>query len=296
MKRTFPFIWVDAFTKSALGGNPCPVVFNAESLSSEEMLAITREMNQSETAFLMKSKIADLKARYFTPEREIPLAGHPTIASIHAALEEGLLKVAENITDIQLELNDGPITVRVEKNSDGTLIRMFQRKPEFFEIHNPALIVPIYGLELSDLLPGAKIQTVSTGTRQLMVPLKSHEVLKKISLQVDLYKKYRSETNFFSAHLFAMPGISADATTFARHPRVAPHTAEDAFTGSATGGMAAYLWKYGFLKEPSFIAEQGHWMGRPGRAFVQVTGSRETIETVSVAGFATTIMRGQLTL
>ena len=87
------FLWVDAFTTKQLGGNPCPVVFDADQLTDDQMLAITREFGQSETAFVMKSDRADLKARYFTMEREIPLAGHPTIATIHAALTTGLISV-----------------------------------------------------------------------------------------------------------------------------------------------------------------------------------------------------------
>jgi trans-2,3-dihydro-3-hydroxyanthranilate isomerase len=296
MKKTYPCLWIDAFTKTALGGNPCPVIFNAESLSSDEMQAITKEMNQSETAFILPSKTSHLKARYFTPEREIPLAGHPTIASIHAAIEAGLIKITADITDIQLELNEGPIKVRIEKLQGGILIRMFQRKPQFFEIHDPEKVLPIFDLSTADLLPGAKIQTVSTGTKQLMVPLKSHESLRKVSLQPEAYRKYREQTGFFSAHLFTLKGLSADAATFARHPGVAPDTAEDAFTGSATGGMAAYLWKYGLLSEPKFIAEQGHWMGRPGRAFVEVQGTPDNIESVSVAGHAVTLMKGELSL
>jgi trans-2,3-dihydro-3-hydroxyanthranilate isomerase len=289
-------LWIDAFTQTALGGNPCPVIFNAESLSSERMQAITKEMNQSETAFILPSKTAHLKARYFTPEREIPLAGHPTIASMHAAVEMGLIQLTGEITDIQLELNDGPITVRIEKRDDGILIRMFQRKPQFFEIHDPKKVLPLFNLDESDLLPGAKIQTVSTGTKQLMVPLKSHESLRKVSLQPEMYKPYRETMGFFSPHLFALKGVSADGTTFARHPGVAPDTAEDAFTGSATGGMAAYLWKYRLISESKFIAEQGHWMGRPGRAFVEVQGPFDDIESVSVAGYAVTLMKGELTL
>jgi trans-2,3-dihydro-3-hydroxyanthranilate isomerase len=71
---------------------------------------------------------------------------------------------------------------------------------------------------------------------------------------------------------------------------------EDPFTGSATGGMAAYLWRYGLLDQPTFIAEQGHWMGRPGQATVEVIGPRDDIETVRVGGSAVTIVRGELTL
>jgi trans-2,3-dihydro-3-hydroxyanthranilate isomerase len=77
---------------------------------------------------------------------------------------------------------------------------------------------------------------------------------------------------------------------------VPPDTQEDAFTGSATGGMAAYLWKYGLLKKKTFVAEQGHWMGRPGKAFVELIGPTEDIECVCVTGSAVTVVKGTLSI
>jgi trans-2,3-dihydro-3-hydroxyanthranilate isomerase len=296
MKRKFPFALVDAFTTRPLSGNPCAIVLEADALTSTEMQAIAKEMNQSETAFLMKSQVSDLRARYFTPEREIPLAGHPTIASIHCALENGLIVPIGNNQQISLELNEGPIKVEIESRSGQTWIKMFQRKPQFFETHDSATICSLFGLSLDDLYPGVLAQTVSTGTRQLMVCLKSHEALKKISMNVETYRSYRSKMNFFSPHFFCLQGVSADAQTFARHPGVPPDTMEDAFTGSATGGMAAYLFHYGLLKKPQFIAEQGHWMNRPGRAHVEVIGPATAIESVTVAGPAVTTIRGVLEL
>lgn len=296
MIRKFRFALVDAFAEKALTGNPCAVVLDADSLSEGEMQKIAKEMNQSETAFILKSEKYDLKARYFTPEREIPLAGHPTIATIHAALENKVISLTSDICAFNLELNEGPIKVEVEKNNQSHLIRMFQRKPIFGDIHDPQVVLPLFGLEKDDLFPNSPIQTVSTGTPQLMIFVKGHEQLKKVKMEVDGYKKYRQKMNFFSPHIFCLPGISTDALTFARHPGVAPDTGEDAFTGSATGGMAAYLWKHQFINKAKFIAEQGHWMGRPGRAYVEVIGSPNDIETVSVTGHAITTVTGILTL
>lgn len=292
MAKKFPFALVDAFTTVPLGGNPCAVIFAADSLSDAEMLALAREMNQSETAFVLKSREYDLKARYFTPEKEIPLAGHPTIATIFACIDAGVID--GNRDSFQLELNEGPIAVEIRSHGDRPLIKMFQRKPVFSEIHDPSIVMPIFGLRPDDVMPNAPIQTVSTGTRQLMIPVKSQEALKRMALDIDRYKSYREKMNFFSPHLFCLQGISADATTFARHPGLQP--TEDPFTGSSTGGMAAHLWHHGLLETPTFIAEQGHWMGRPGRAFVEVIGDRKNIETVVVAGQAVSLIKGELSL
>ena len=91
-----------------------------------------------------------------------------------------------------------------------------------------------------------------------------------------------------------MQGISEDATTFARHFGLPPDTVEDPFTGSATGGMASYLWKYSLIEKPEFIAEQGHWMNRPGRAQVRINGARDYIESVTISGYAIDVLRGQI--
>lgn len=288
--RTFPFALVDAFTTKPLSGNPCAIVMNADHLSDAEMLAIAKEMNQAETAFLSASKVANLKARYFTPACEIPLAGHPTIASIHIALETGLIKFAP---EISLELKDGPIKVAIEKTSSGHLIKMFQRKPQFFETHDPNVVLPMFGLSLDDLLPSAVIQTVSTGTKQMMVPVKSHDSLKKLSMNVDAFRAYHKKLDFFGPHFFCLQGATADGNTFARHLGVPPDLLEDAFTGSATGNMAAYLFRNRLIGS-RFVAEQGHWMGRPGQAFVEVVGVSEEIETVVVAGNAVTVVAGEM--
>jgi trans-2,3-dihydro-3-hydroxyanthranilate isomerase len=298
MARKFGFALIDAFTRKPLGGNPCAVVLDGDRLTPEEMQAIAREMNQSETAFLLRTPNADLGARYFTPEREIPLAGHPTIALMHAAIEAGLVLPRAPKTEIKLELKDGPIRVELEPGEAGVLIRMFQRKPIFGEFHDPAEVLPLFGLAPEDLMEGAKIQSVSTGTVQLMIPLRDHAALKKLEMESRIYRKYRAKKGFFSPHFFCLGGVTPGIglSTFARHLGTPPDTSEDAFTGSGTGGMAAYLWKHGFLKEPRFTAEQGHWMGRPGTAQVEVFGPREDIEAVSVAGYAASVIRGEMTL
>src|SRR3954447_25967214 len=110
---TYPFMQVDAFTTTPLGGNPCAIVFEADDLDAATMQAIARENNLSETAFVLHSQVADVRARYFTVEAEIPLTGHPTIATIFALVETGRLSLKEDYTKISLELRDGPIPVEV---------------------------------------------------------------------------------------------------------------------------------------------------------------------------------------
>src|SRR5262249_24075807 len=137
------------------------------------------------------------------------------------------------------------------------------------------------------------IQTVSTGTSQLFIPVRDLEVLRRIQVNAPLFNALRAKGDWFSPHLFCAQGATPEGQTFSRHVGT---TKEDPFTGSATGGMAAYLYHYGIIQQAQFIAEQGHWMQRPGKATVEVVGSRDDIETVKVGGSAITVLKGELLL
>ena len=294
---TYPFMQIDAFTDRPLSGNPCAVVLDADDLDEAAMLAIAREMNLSETAFVRRSTAADFGVRYFTPAEEIPLAGHPTLATTFALVQAGRLKLTQAHTTIQLELKHGPIPVEIYAQGDKVeRIVMTQRKPQFMALHDPAEVLPVFGLDPADALPGAPIQTVSTGTPQLMAPLRSLEALRRARLDAVAYERYRSGSDFFSPHLFCLQGLTPAGRTFARHFGTPPDLLEDPFTGSATGGMAAYLWRYGLIDRPVFTAEQGHWMSRPGIGQVEVVGPPEDIQTVKVGGQAALVLRGEMLL
>jgi len=288
---------VDAFTERPLVGNPCAVLFETDGLTDETMLAIAREMNLSETAFVYHSKKADFGARYFTPGGEIPLAGHPTIATVHALVESGRIKLTGEFTEIILELQAGLIPVEISSKGGKNLdITMIQNKPIFMAKYNPREVMPVFGLTAQDLYPKSIIQTVSTGTPQLMVLLRDQETLKNVNLDIPAFSALHAQGDFFSAHLFCLQGITSKGVTFARHFAPPPDIIEDPFTGSATGGMAAYLWYYGLIDGPTFIAEQGHWLNRPGQATVELVGPRDDIQAVKIGGQAVTVVRGELDL
>ena len=288
---------VDAFTTTPLGGNPCAIVFDADDLSDETRLALAREMNLSETSFVVRSDIADFGARYFTPAEEIPLAGHPTIATVFALIDAGRLKLTGDLTTISLELRVGAIRVDIEsQNGVVQHIVMSQKKPQFLRTYAPEEVLSVFGLTVADVLPGAPLQTVSTRTPQLMIPVRDMEALRHINVNLLSYVALHERGDFFSTHLFCLRGITEQGDTFARHFSPPPDVFEDPFTGSATGGMGAYLWHHGLIDRPTFNAEQGHWMQRPGVANVEVVGPRADIETVKVGGSAVAILRGKLVL
>ena len=292
-----PFYWVDAFTDRALGGNPCAVIFDAEDLDENAMSAIAREMNQPETAFVMRSDIADFRARYFTVEDEIPLAGHPTISVGFALAASGRLPLVGDVTRFRLELQVGPIDIEVlSRGAKASAVIMAQKKPEFldrFEAHD---VAPALGLAEDDLLPGAPVQVVSTGTPQLMVAVKDHAALARAAVDRERYVALTAGGAFMSSHLFCIQGVNADGHVFARHFSHRDGSMEDAFTGSATGAMGAFLWHHALIVEPRFVAQQGHWMGRPGEAGVEVVGPAAAIETVRVAGAGRVLIEGEIDL
>ena len=173
---------------------------------------------------------------------------------------------------------------------------MAQLAPEFTRTYSPGQVMPIFSLQPEDALPEAPIQIVSTGTPQLMIPVRDLDVLRRVALNAAEYLSFRTSENFFSPHIFCLQGATSAGDTFARHV-VASHggsSFEDPFTGSATGGMGAYVWHHGLIKSAKFKAEQGHWMGRPGQANVEVVGPPDSIETVRVGGSAVTVIRGEL--
>lgn len=295
--RVYPFMQVDAFTDHPLGGNPCAVLFESDDLDDNAMQAIAREMNLSETAFVRQSQQADFQARYFTPASEIPLAGHPTIATVFALIDTGRLRLMGDHTHITLELQSGVIPVEITSQAGNIQrITMTQMKPVFLRTYAPADVLPVFGLGTKDLIPDGIIQTVSTGTPQLMLPLRDLEALRRAQMNIPAYRALHASADFFSPHLFCLQGVTPAGHTFARHLDMPPDVPEDPFTGSATGGMAAYLWHYGLIKTPALIAEQGHWLGRPGQAWVEVIGSPQDITAVKVGGQAVTVLRGEFLL
>jgi trans-2,3-dihydro-3-hydroxyanthranilate isomerase len=294
---TYPFFHIDAFTDTAPGGNACAVVLDADPLDAQTMQAIARDMNLSETAFVVRSEVADFGARYFTPTSEIPMAGHPTIATAWALVEAERVRLGPVGGVVTLELPVGPIRVDVER-APGRPVRMVmtQPRPEFLAELDPARVLPVFGLAAGDVRDDLPVQIVSTGTPQLLVPLRDQGRLRDVAVDGRSFAALIEETEFFSAHLFALAGVTPAGSTFARHFLSPPAVIEDPFTGSATGAMGAYCWRHGLIDTPAFTAEQGHWLGRPGSASVEVVGPRDAIEAVRVGGGAATLVRGELTL
>ncbi|MGD9932497.1 MAG: PhzF family phenazine biosynthesis protein [Dehalococcoidia bacterium] len=290
----YPIFIVDAFTSVPYAGNPAAVVFDADGLLDDQMQSIAREMNLSETAFVQTSAAADFRVRFFTPLKEIPLAGHPTIATMHILVEQGRIALGAGALRVTQELRAGVLPVDLARNGDTVTIVMTQATPAFGDDISVEAMALALGISPADLIPGMPCSVVSTGTPQAMVPVRSIDVLRRVAPDTLAMAELERRHQFFSTHVFAMEAMDHDNSTHARHFASGAGIAEDPVTGSATGGMGAYLWKHGLLRAPRFNAEQGHLMGRPGVVSVEVEGTGNTPTVVRISGTATTVLRGTI--
>ncbi len=298
MNKDYPYRLIDAYTETPMGGNPCAVFFDADDLDGETRLKIAREMNLSETAFVCRTDCADFGVRYYTLSGEIPLAGHPTVATITALIADGRLPLDETVTDVTLEMGAGVVPIRVTREEFGPpFVTMTQMPPQFGKTFDPSAIMPLFGLRTEDAMPGVPIQIVSTGTPQLLVPAKDLSVLRRMNFNMASFAEFSRTNGLVSGpHLFCTEGATAEGRTFARHPCSPPNPNEDPFTGSSTGGMACLLWRHEAIEESSFVAEQGHWMGRPGKAWVEIVGPPGEPQMVKVSGQGVVLIEGTFSL
>ena len=287
----FDFDWVDAFSDKAFGGNGCAVVHGGAGLDDATCMDFVRETSLVECTFTGPSDVADVHVRYFLASREIPFAGHPTIATVAAMRSRGL--VAGD--DLVLETGAGLVPVHL----DGDTIRMTQVAPVFGAVLDRDMVARTIGLDADQII--APPQMVSTGLPFCVTILRDHDALKAAHLDVDALQAMAvahgfSGTDMAEPFLVTLKGATSEGDTFSRLLLPPPNPPEDPFTGSATGAMAAYLWHHGLMEKASFVAEQGHWLGRPGQAVVSRVGPRDAITGVMVSGKGFVLMAGQVDL
>lgn len=290
MSRSFPFDWVDAFTDQPFGGNGCAVVHDGGALDTETCLKFTKETGLVECTFVGPSEVADAKVRYFFPTMEIPFAGHPTIASVASLLSRGA------VSGPSLSLETGAGIVPIDVSGDG-LITMTQNAPTFGDTVPRALIARLSNLSEDDIL--GQPQVVSTGLPFCVVVLASQDALRRARLNLDVLPEFQDGllcdgVQVMEPYFVALGGATDQGDTFGRLLLAPPSPPEDPFTGSATGCVASYLWKHGLIENPTYIAEQGHGLGRPGQAQVEVLGPRDAITGVKVSGRGVIVMSGDM--
>ncbi|MEM6467887.1 MAG: PhzF family phenazine biosynthesis protein, partial [Pseudomonadota bacterium] len=253
----YEFDWIDAFTDTPFEGNPCVVVHGAEALSVPDRLALVRETSLSECAYLVPSDVADFGARYYLTEREIPMAGHPTIATVWSLVHRGLVKVPSTLT---LELGGGVFEIQVE-DAGGPRITMSQGAPTFGKTSTAEEIAEIFHLAPGDILGTPQIS--SCGNPFCVTQITDLEALGRARLNPEALAAWQDRQEIETASMMepfltVVDGQTAQSRLFLPPPM----PAEDPFTGSATGSLVAYLWHHGVIEVPEIVARQGDFMGR----------------------------------
>lgn len=230
----------------------------------------------SETAFIEQISDSKFKIRYFTPTSEVDLCGHATIAAF-SYLKDKLTKKI-----YKLETNAGLIDINIDK-----IITMSQNLPCYSEIIEPNEILPCFeGLKDEDFIPNMPIQIVSTGLRDIILPIKSLETLFKLKPNekklVDISKKY----NTIGAHLFTLE-ILHSASAHTKNFAPLYDIIEESATGTSNGALACYLYKYSKNFDFSnLIFEQGYCMNKPSKIIANLKIEKEKITKVFVGGNA----------
>lgn len=278
----------DAFSSKPNKGNPAGVVLHGDELTAEEMQEVAKKVGFNETAFPIRSDIADLRIRYFTPGYEIDLCGHATMATVYALKTKGLLG---DKTDFTIETKAGVLPIKIdETNQNEIYITMKQASPQFKEFKGSkedlAYSMGITKEDIDDTLP---ILYGSTGTWTLIVPIKTLAAIKRMKPNNQLFPSILKEMPKASVHPFCLETYDSAADMHGRHFS-SPFSGmvEDPVTGTASGVMGAYYAKYiksDFEGSLDLMVEQGQEIDKDGRVIVHVSKTEGDFE-IEITGNA----------
>jgi PhzF family phenazine biosynthesis protein len=283
---------VNVFTESLEGGNPAGVVLDSPDLTDEQMKHVSKVLSVSETAFVFPSKKADYKIRFLSPDVEVDLCGHATIATFFTMALEGVFSREIN-TIVTQETKSGVLPVDIYF-SDETVDRVMMTQAPLrckdicLDISILADSLNISVDEIDDSLPK---QIVSTGLFTLPLCVKSFDILKAINPDFEKIKKLCSRFGVGSFHLFTFDTVESDSIYHSRNFAPVYGVNEDPVTGTANGAVCSYLIKNKIVKDRNLICEQGDVMGRPGRVFVEIDG-----DVVKVGGKARVVKEREISV
>ena len=282
---------VDVFARERYTGNQLAVVESGGSLSDGEMQAVAREMNYSETTFV-ESRESPYRVRIFTPEAEVPFAGHPTLGTAHVIREH----VADGHPDeVVLDLNVGEVPVEVRERDGRETLWMTQQPPEFGETLAHERLAEVLGLPADDLDTDWPVQVVSTGLPTIVVPLTDRAALTAIDLDRAAYDDLTGDREAKLVHAFCPEPREPDNDLAVRMFAPAYGVPEDPATGSANGCLAAYLARHAYFGSGTVDArvEQGYEVDRPSLLYLEATDRGDDV-TVEVGGRVVDVARGEL--
>jgi trans-2,3-dihydro-3-hydroxyanthranilate isomerase len=295
------FYIVDVFAEEKYAGNQLAVFRNGASLSTQQMQRIAKEINYSETTFIVSEEMRDggYDVRIFTPSQELPFAGHPTLGT--AFILQQVIEQPVGSVTLNLKVGQIPVTLSY---IDGTidLLWMRQNPPTFGRTFDAATIAPILNLDPSDLDDRYPIQEVSTGLPFFIVPLKNQRSLKQAKTNRDRLFELIKTTDAKAMLIFCPETYHSVNQLSVRVFVDAMGIPEDPATGSANGCLAGYLANYDYFGDPLQVTrrdhpfeirvEQGYEIGRPSLLFLKAQKLGDQIE-VSVGGQVVLVARGE---
>lgn len=304
-RRSLKFYQADVFSSQPFGGNPVAVFPEADGLTDDELQQIAREMNLSETVFVLppSDPAAVVRLRIFTPTQEIPFAGHPVLGTFFILASIGKISVTDPVTHLVQECNIGLFAVELHsENGRVTRVVMSQPKPEFLgpvtETEDLYTVAGSLGLSKFVIVEAKwPIEVVSTGLPVLIVPVRTLTAVRSIrpdaSAITDVCRRFGAN----GILVFTTVTVEPFATVHTRMFAPSIGILEDPATGSASGALGAYLVQNGVVEvmpSTEVIVEQGYEIDRPSRILVQIESDDDIIQSVKVGGHCVMVVEGEL--
>jgi trans-2,3-dihydro-3-hydroxyanthranilate isomerase len=290
------FLQYDVFTSEPLTGNQLAVYVDGRGLDTARMQAIAREMNFSETTFIVPAEQAgtDIRMRIFTPGNEMPIAGHPTIGSTFALAYAGTIK--PGTPRFVFGLNAGPTAVDLQWDGDRLRFAwMTQALPEFGpEITDRTTAAAALGLQPSDLAETLPVQQVSCGVPFILIPIRDKATVDRATGDAAMIRRLAGRLAVF---LFALSPPGSEETVYSRMFAPDFGIVEDPATGIASGPVGSYLVKHAVVSGEAthrIVSLQGAAMQRPSRIHIDIDGTADNITRVKVGGEAVLVAEGTL--
>lgn len=288
-----PFVQFDVFSSRPFEGNPLAVFPDGRGLSDQEMQAVAREMNLSETTFILPrdpgvERERGVRVRIFTVREELPFAGHPTLGTAF------FLRGSTGAGEVALELKVGKVPVRFEDAAEQPAFgEMTQAEPKFGPTHDRETVLRATSLRDGDIDPSLPIQTISTGLPFTVVPLRGLEAIRRLQVDLKSASEYLKRSGGGTFFYFVTRETVSPAARL--HARMLFHNGEDPATGSAAGCAAAWMVANRVAQpEERVLIEQGVEMLRPSHIFVRAARADDRVVNVRVGGNAVEVLRGEL--
>jgi len=289
---------VDVFTDEPLAGNPAAVVLGADQLDEMQMHRIATEMALKSTAFIIRSRKADAKIRYFTPLSEEPICGHSTIGSLWVLAEQEAFGSSPGGRR-RLETMLGILPFQVELRPDGRrVIWMTQKRPLFSRVDEVKEVASALGIGADKMFHEEfPLCRASTGIPCLLVPVRTLQTIEDLEPRQSEVMALAHELEVNAIYTYSWNVIDSDSTVHARCIAVTPDYHEDPASAMPAGALCSYLVENEFVSREnaeSMVVEQGTWVGRHSKIMARIEKRGSVIRKVDVGGSACVSLRGKI--